>query len=147
MRLVEFNKKSKDKYIELATDFHTSPASYTPANTDVFNRNFDTIIYGEGVHGWFIVNNDDSIMGYALGTEMFSTEIASNIIWIEELSIHHNYRNMGYGSRVLETIIDNFDDVVRFRLEVSPSNEKAISLYERLGFSESPYNQMYFDKA
>lgn len=145
MKLLNFDKNSKDKYIELATDFHTSPASFTPANVDVFTRNFEAIVNGEGVHGWFIMDND-LIIGYVLGTEMFSTEIASNIIWIEEFSVSQDYRGKGFGSKVIETIIDSFDEVVRFRLEVSPSNDKAISLYERLGFSESPYNQMYFDK-
>lgn len=146
MKLINFKEESLNDYIELATEFHSSPASYTPANIDVFRRNFNAMMDGKSVHGWFIVNDDESIIGYVLGTEMFSTEIAQRVIWIEEFHIIEQYRGKGYGSKVLETITNSFDDVVRFRLEVSPSNDKAIALYERLGFNESPYNQMFFDK-
>ena len=43
-------------------------------------------------------------------------------------------------------IIDAFPNIKRFRLEVAPSNDMAIKLYEKLGYHFLKYEQMVYDR-
>ncbi|WP_331836964.1 GNAT family protein [Erysipelothrix piscisicarius] len=56
------------------------------------------------------------------------------------------YRGQGLGTEALSILMDAFPDVVRFRLEVTPSNKGAKKLYERLGFEFLGYEQMILDR-
>ena len=53
---------------------------------------------------------------------------------------------VGFGSRFFREIMERHREVVRFRLEVTRSNEAAVRLYERLGFTFLEYDQMVLDR-
>ena len=42
--------------------------------------------------------------------------------------------------------MESHPEAVRFRLEVSPSNVKAIKLYDAMGFRRLDYNQMILNR-
>ena len=67
-------------------------------------------------------------------------------MWIEELYFKEQARGKGYGSQVFAWIEDTYSQAKRFRLEAARSNERAIALYERLGYEELPYYQMIKDR-
>lgn len=54
------------------------------------------------------------------------------------ISVHNDYQGMGIGKKLMEKIIDLADNwlmLVRLELGVISDNEKAIKLYESLGFT------------
>lgn len=145
MKLKKFTEGDLDKYIGLATEFHTSPASFTAPNLTVFNNNFAHILDHDDAFGWFIEKGNHTV-GYVLCSRMFSTEVGAMQLWIEELSVSSKYRGEGIGSLVIEELISRFPDMKRFRLEVAPDNMGAKSLYKRLGYDFLLYEQMIFDR-
>lgn len=61
------------------------------------------------------------------------------------LMVHADYQNMGVGSALLETLLDLADNwlmLVRVELTVFADNERAIHLYEKLGFVKEGLKRM-----
>ncbi len=55
------------------------------------------------------------------------------------IMVHKDYQNMGVGSALMESLIDIADNwlmLVRLELTVFEDNERAIHLYEKLGFEK-----------
>lgn len=53
------------------------------------------------------------------------------------IQVHRDYQGMGVGTKLMEAILDLADNwlmLVRVELGVYPCNEKAIRLYEKMGF-------------
>lgn len=146
MKLNEFKTNDLDKYVELATGFHSGPASFTAPNVDIFNRNFAHIIENDDAFGYFIEGDDGVVAGYVVCSRMFSTEVGGMQLWVEELSVSEDFQGQGLGTQVLESLIERFPSMKRFRLEVAPSNESAKALYKRLGYDFLMYEQMIFDR-
>ena len=63
-----------------------------------------------------------------------------------ELYLKKETRGKGYGSRFFQEVMKQHPEVMRFRLEVTRSNEAAVRLYERLGFAFLEYDQMVLDR-
>ncbi|MBK2402896.1 MULTISPECIES: GNAT family N-acetyltransferase [unclassified Erysipelothrix] len=145
MELRSFTDSDLPLYVELATKFLTSPACFGEPDFELFTRNFKHIIKENDCFGWFLVE-DGKVCGYLLSSIMFSTEVGGLQLWVEELSVEDAYRGQGLGTEALSILMDAFPDVVRFRLEVTPSNKGAKKLYERLGFEFLGYEQMILDR-
>lgn len=61
------------------------------------------------------------------------------------LMVHTDYQNMGVGSALLKTLLDLADHwlmLVRLELTVFADNERAIHLYEKLGFEKEGLKRM-----
>ncbi|OUQ61021.1 GNAT family N-acetyltransferase [Flavonifractor sp. An112] len=61
------------------------------------------------------------------------------------LFVHADYQNMGVGSALLKTLLDLADNwlmLVRVELTVFADNERAIHLYEKLGFEKEGLKRM-----
>ncbi len=145
MKLIEFKKEDLNLYLNLATSFHMGPASFTQPDQEIFKRNFNHILKDKGAFGYF-VSEGETVAGYLLCSLMFSTEVGGVSLWLEELSILPEFQGAGLGSETIESLLEMFPDIKRFRLEVAPSNEKAKSLYERLGYNFLKYEQMIYDR-
>lgn len=146
MELVPFKSDDFETYCKVASEFHSGPGSFTDPDEQIFKRNFDKVMSNEPVHGYFIVV-DGEIVGYALTTQMYSTEIGGDLMWLEEISISETHQGQGLGSKTIEMLTSMYPNVMRFRLEVAPSNAGAKNLYHKLGFGFGPYDQMFKDVA
>ncbi|MDE8340024.1 GNAT family N-acetyltransferase [Erysipelothrix rhusiopathiae] len=145
MELKAFTDSDLTLYAELATKFLTSPACLGEPDYELFKRNFSHIIKENDCFGWFLVE-EGNVCGYLLCSIMFSTEVGGLQLWVEELSVDDVYRGKGLGTEALSILMDKFPDVIRLRLEVTPSNRGAKKLYERLGFEFLGYEQMILDR-
>ncbi len=73
----------------------------------------------------------------------YSTERGGICVQIEDLFVRSDFRGNGVGEKLLSYVEQTYKNVAaRLRLEVEPSNLRALKLYERCGFSELLYKQM-----
>lgn len=118
-----------------------------------------------------VVKAEEEVFGESLGSDLLYSELKINPfayyfvleidgsfggyigLWIEEehseilnFLILEKYRNMGFGSMVLEFVIDLVAsvNVNNISLEVRESNKTAQKLYEKYGFVYSHTRKNYY---
>lgn len=114
-RLIEYKKKTIFEYA------HDLDEKEIKKINDYINKNVPIEI-----GNYFNIIVDDKIVGCLLLTSK------DDGILIDELYIEEDYRNHGIGSEIIKNILNNNNIVY---LWVYKLNKKAISLYQRLGFS------------
>lgn len=93
----------------------------------------------DGRTGKFIIAEvDGAIAGYALLSYYWSNEFGGRVVYIDELFTLPEFRNQGLGTLLMQYVFENAASAVAFALEVTPRNDKAKALYERMGFREWP---------
>ncbi len=134
-------------YMAMATEFYHSDAVLHPIPESHIEQTFKEVttlsLYTEG----YLFEYHGKAAGYSLLAKTYSQEAGGMVLWIEELYVRPEYRNKGLGSAFfgfLENKAKN--QVVRIRLEVDEDNEKAMALYERMGYRPLHYRQMYKGK-
>ncbi len=93
---------------------------------NIFNRNYANVI---------IAYVDNNPIGFALYFFNFSTFLCKPGLYIEDLFIDEEYRNLGYGKKLLEylaTIAIN-NDCGRMEWWVLNWNEPSIKFYKSIG--------------
>jgi len=90
-----------------------------------------------------VLEYNDQLIGYTI----LSTAAAE--AHILNLCVDPDFRNKGYGNELLEHLLDYARSVgiARVFLEVRPSNEAAIRLYERAGFERLGIRKSYYRAA
>jgi ribosomal protein S18 acetylase RimI-like enzyme len=82
---------------------------------------------------------DNRAAGYALLISFWSNELGGEVCIIDELFVAPAYRGRGLATELLMILAENEQSLwpaqlAALALEVSPGNERARALYERLGF-------------
>lgn len=87
-----------------------------------------------------VVEREGAVVGYGV------LSIAAGEAHILNLCVDPNYRELGYGERLLDEILSLARDqeVAEIFLEVRPSNEKAIALYTKKDFRNIAYRPAYY---
>jgi len=87
-----------------------------------------------------VIEREDRIAGYSI------LSIAAGEAHILNLCVDPKYRQLGYGQRLLEEILERAerDEVSEIFLEVRPSNKKAIALYNKKGFRHVANRPSYY---
>ena len=141
------SKQDYKEYITMATDFYNSEAVLHSIPQNHIETTFTEITTSNQYVEGYIFEYDEKIAGYALIAKTFSQEAGGIVIWIEELYVKEDYRNNGLGKAFFEFIDEKAKTTaIRLRLEVEEDNEKAIALYEKMGFRRLNYLQMYKGK-
>ncbi len=144
IRLIQ--KKDKNAYIQMALDFYASGAALAPIPKEYIEKTFDQILAGSPFASAYLFEVDGVISGYALLSHTWSQEAGGEVVWIEELFVLPEKRNLGLGHQFFSFLEETYQGKAkRFRLEVEEENEGAVRLYEKMGFSFFPYNQMKKD--
>ena len=91
------------------------------------------------------LNKDGDIIGYTLGG-ISAGEPKSGLVM--RIFVASGFRRCGAGRLLMDELGKRFSQfrVVSVSLTVSPSNEGAVRLYEKLGFARSDYIKDYFGK-
>ena len=107
-----------------------------PWKQKIFN---DCLIAG---HYCIVIESQHLIVGYAV------VSIAAGEAHILNLCIDISYQNQGFGGQLLKEILgySRIHKVQRMFLEVRPSNQFAIQLYERAGFNQLGIRPDYYRK-
>ena len=137
----DMEERDRQDVLEMMRAFYSSPAVLTNGSEEIFEADFNACVgnspYAEG----YVIEGCGDIQGYAMVAKSFSTEFGKPCVWIEDLYVKGEYRGAGLGKALMEFITSKYTDCI-FRLEAEKENERAISLYEKCGFSVLPYMEM-----
>ena len=134
----------KRAFLEMTREFYSSDAVLHAVDPSFHEKAFAELLRSGTYLTCFVFECGDRVAGYALLSKMFSREAGGMVVWIEEIYVRSAFRGRGVGGAFFAWLRANVP-AIRYRLEVEPSNERAQSLYRRLGFSELPYVQMVLD--
>lgn len=144
IRLMEENDRTQ--LIELMIPFYNSPAVMEKVSKETLQLNIDNCLSDMPyVEGFIICEKENSheTIGYVITAKSYSTEFGGACIWIEDVYLKPSHQGKGLIKEVfayLETYYHKF--AVRFRLELSKSNEHALKSYEKNGYKKLSYIQM-----
>lgn len=84
----------------------------------------------------FDMNN--IVVGYAILVFFWSNEYGGDVIEIDELFVQEDYRDRGIGKMFFQSLEETWlGKAVALALQTTPTNERAIAFYKRMGFSAS----------
>ncbi|MDO4711652.1 MAG: GNAT family N-acetyltransferase [Peptostreptococcaceae bacterium] len=131
----------REVFCALVDEFYHTDAVLYPIPREYIETTFEEItvsdIYAEG----YLFEHEEEVAGYALITKSFSQEAGGRVIWLEEVYIRPKFQGKGIGKEFFG-FIEKKHPLKRLRLEVEYSNERAIKLYEDLGYEVLDYKQM-----
>ena len=78
-----------------------------------------------------VLETGDDIAGFVIGDRRRSQELG----WIASIGVHPDHRRRGFGSRLLAACEDVLG-MARVRLSLRVSNQIALQLYKRHGYSQ-----------
>lgn len=84
-----------------------------------------------------VFKEQEQIIGYALLYNFWSNEYGGMVLTLDELYVTPLFRSRGISSSYIQSLHNQKNSPVLLALEVMPGNEKAKSLYARLGFKEN----------
>lgn len=118
-----------------------------PLVSDIERRSYD-FPWSHGVfrdcllagYTCLVLERDDVVSGYAI------LSIAAGEAHVLNLCIDPDYRNQGFGDRLLDEILlrARQSGVKEVFLEVRPSNVNALSLYRKKGFRQVASRRAYY---
>ena len=144
--LKKMTKEMHDEVLAMVEQFYHSDAVSHPVPMEKLEQTFADAVSEDSILEGFVLNEDDTTVGFAYITEYYACEVGGRCLMFEELFLKEEFRGKGYGTRFFDEIMKAKPQVRRFRLEVTRSNEKAVRLYERLGFEFLAYDQMVLDR-
>ena len=140
----KINKNDREFYINSVNAFYHSEAVLHAIPEENIIKTFDELMASDTYAQCYIFEEEEKRVGYALLAKTFSQEAGGVTLWIDEIYILPEFRSMGIGSKFLQYLKENFG-AARLRLELCPSNEKALEVYKKQGFKPLKYDQMIFE--
>ncbi len=141
----DIEEKDREIFIAMCEEFYSSTAVSHSVPKSHFERTFEVVTHNSPNYKGYMLEYEGKTVGYGLVQLSYSNEAGGMQMFLEELYIREGYRNKGLGKEFFERVYASRDDVVRYRLEVTAVNERAISLYKRLGYENLDYVQMIKD--
>ena len=138
-------QKDKQAFISMAAEFYSSGVVMHDINPVNFETTFNAAMDKSPYVRILMIESDEKPIGYALLSQTYSNEAGGMVLLIEEVYINEAYRGGGHGKGLFEFLEEQYPAAKRFRLEVMGDNQKAISLYKRIGFDVLNYVQMVKD--
>lgn len=142
----KMREEMRSEVLPMVLEFYQSDAVCHPVERAVLEQTFADAVSGDPVVEGYVLMEDDRIVGFAYTTIYYACEVGGRCMMFEELYLKEETRGKGYGTQFFQTIMEQHPEVRRFRLEVTRSNESAVRLYEKLGFTFLEYDQMVKDR-
>jgi len=130
-------------------------ASIVSVNNDCFSEGeaYDaytiTYIYYDNEYHYVAVNEKEEIVGYLMSMNLDYNDLPNcpqelmdaidkNILTVCSLAVRDHMRGKGIGSSLLKNLIEDVkkdNDITQLVLQVRVSNDRAINLYKKNGFT------------
>lgn len=128
---------------EMCSSLFNSEAVVYAVGEKQMEDTFKEIISGNAFLRGLIIEKDGRTAGYAQLSFTYSNEAGGLVVWLEELYIKSEWQNQGLGRNFMQWLIQEYQGKAkRYRLEVSPENERVKDFYRVYGFGELTYQQM-----
>jgi ribosomal-protein-alanine N-acetyltransferase len=111
---------------------------------ELFSVPWSEAMFSEEIKGHYtyVLQKDENkeIIGYICGWKLLDEFTITNI------GITANFQRMGFGAKLVKFIISKllYERCFKFTLEVRESNQKAIALYEKIGFEQIGLRGNYY---
>jgi ribosomal protein S18 acetylase RimI-like enzyme len=135
IRIRAFDPRDTNDVLRMVRGLYVDdPSPHAPGDEQV-RRTLGVITDERRGAVWLADDGDGTPpFAYLFLTKVWSNELGGDLVFIDELWVARERRSQGVGSALVEHGIATTKGAVAFELEVSPSNHRARSLYERLGF-------------
>ncbi len=141
MIIAAMNSSHKDSVKEMMKVFYNSSAVHTNGSEEIFENDIENCIKGSPYLEGYVFEVGDGLCGYGMLAKSFSTEFGRECIWIEDIYIKEDFRGQGIGGQFISFVKEKYKGCA-LRLEVEDYNERALSLYRKMGFDTLPYMEM-----
>jgi ribosomal protein S18 acetylase RimI-like enzyme len=101
-------------------------------------KDISSTLANESIVGWFLLDNDDRIVGYLIGN---TKDIGDGrvVYYISYFYIIQKYRNYGIGTKMLIIALKHAtQNNLKFVMLISRIDSKAWNMYKKYGFIEDP---------
>ena len=146
LKIRDIREEDREIFFEMAKDFYGGPACDHEIPKKHFEDTLRECLRSREYSRTLILEDETGVAGYFLLAITWSNEAGGMVIWLDELYFKPEYRGKGYGTQAFAWVEKEYPDAKRFRLEATYSNERAISLYRKLGYEELNYYQMIKDR-
>lgn len=141
LQILPMTDGHRKQVLSMMRVFYASPAVATNGSEEIFKADVDACVSDNPYLSGFVFMQDQSLAGYGMIAKSFSTEYGVPCIWIEDIYLKPEFRNMGIGSQFFAFLEKSFPGHL-FRLEVEEDNYPAVHTYRKNGFTEMPYLEM-----
>jgi GNAT superfamily N-acetyltransferase len=133
----------RETYVRLSELFFSSDAVLHRISEENFVRTFEQCMLGSPYLRGLMLEVGGAAAGYALLSFTWSNEAGGMCVLIEEIFVKPDFRGGGIGTAFMSFVEREYGSKARrFRLEVAPSNARAVTLYEKIGYKKLGYAQM-----
>ncbi len=140
--------RDREAYFAMAKAFYQTDAVMHPIPDAHFETTWEEVMRSSHYAAADILEADGETVGYALYAKNFSQEAGGMVLWVEEVFVREEHRGKGYGRAFFEQLLKALPpEVRRVRLEAERDNERAVRLYESLGFEWMEYESMMLERA
>ncbi len=141
VKILPMTNAHREDVLSMMRVFYASPAVATNGSEEIFRADVDACVSDNPYLAGFVFMEEDTLAGYGMIAKSFSTEYGFPCIWIEDIYLKPEYRNLGIGSQFFTYLEEQFPHHL-FRLEVEAENAPAVHTYRKNGFTEMPYMEM-----
>lgn len=132
---IKYDEKLKSALCSMIYKLYAEDPEGEPMSQEKIDMTIEQAkAYPDRLRIYIIENEECEIIGYAIIQLIWSNEWGGLTANIDEMYTIESARSQGAATAFIEGVPRLIPDTNRITLEVTPSNEKALQLYERLGF-------------
>ena len=136
IKYIKYNDKYRADLIDMINRLYLEDPEGEPMSRDKINATIAQVQeYPERLRIYMVLNEDEAAVGYAIIQLIWSNEWGGLTANIDEMYVTEDARGQGITTDFIKHVPELIPGVNRLTLEVTPSNEDAMRLYQRLGFT------------
>jgi ribosomal protein S18 acetylase RimI-like enzyme len=144
---IAFEENYTDELFDMVLSLYREDPNGTHMSLDKIRRTIEFLGAHPGAGEIVLLSNAHKIVGYAILINYWSNEYGGLVLFIDELYIKKEYRGKNIGTDFIQYLIaDVHEEYQSIVLEVIPANERAWSLYTKLGFKAVSNKFLRHDK-
>ena len=132
---IKYDEKLKSALCSMIYKLYAEDPEGEPMSQEKIDMTIEQAkAYPDRLRIYIIENEECEIIGYAIIQLIWSNEWGGLTANIDEMYTIESARSQGAATAFIKAVSKLIPDVNRVTLEVTPSNRKALELYEKLGF-------------
>ncbi len=142
MDIIKMNGSHFDEVLAMMRVFYDSPAVLHTSSGKALENDINACIGDNPFLDGYVFMMQGQVAGYSMVSKSFTTEYGGLCGWIEDLYVKPEYRRQGIARAFFAALPKLYPEIVRFKLEVEPENERAIKTYRSCDYQTLHYDIM-----